>query len=707
MQPTYSDIQNRSVKTSNSHSVKYTDIQNRNSYTQANSNVQTTSTSSLQTNSSVAQGNSSTAQADNNNSDPQANSSNAQGNNNSSDTQGNSSNAQSDNSNSDAQASSSKSQANNSSDIQTNSSASQANNDSNDQSNNSKFQANNSNAQSNNSNSHENNSSDMHSNSKSQQNNSGDEANNTESQKLELSNKSLKYFQDLFKKHMDIQITEKQVKIDKNSKSNHANKDKTKENSKENNKDASNQQHAGEDTYLAKLQKNKTQQDQNIDLIFIYSDTMVSQSQITDIALPGLNETFSAIEKLTVSELQSSSLISWDLVGSKDEAITLQRLYSYLFEGNLIIYIAKLEAMFTITLPSYPQRSPGDAASETSIQGSRDGLIEDISSNVALIRRRIRSMHLVCHTYNIGELTNTKVAVLYMDNKISKHVKSTLLKRIENINVESMLTIGEMEQLISGRNRFYSFPVVDHSGRPDYIAKNILEGRFVVLVDNNPIALMGPCNLTTFLRSPEDSYFPVMATNIGILIRALSLLITVFLPSFYIAITMYHPDQIPFQLLSTIGIARVGLPVEAPLELFLIMVLMELFREATFRMPSSIAQTVTVVGGLIIGEASINAGLVSPIIVVIAALTIVASATLVNQTVTSTAVLLRFISYIFSSLLGMLGFILSFFTLLVILTRIRSFGVPYLVIMTPAYWGKLAHSFLELPMNWLKVHRNK
>jgi len=439
-------------------------------------------------------------------------------------------------------------------------------------------------------------------------------------------------------------------------------------------------------------------------LLLIYSDCMISQSSLIDFVLPSIEEVLSKIDRLTEQTLQNKLTMNWEVIASETESITLHRLSSFIFEGDLIVFVKEAKTLLSVTIPALPSRQPSDAAAETSIRGPRDGLVEDLSQNLALIRKRIRSVHLVCKTYTLGHLTNTKVALLYLDNKVNEQVRQTVEHRLENINVEALLTAGELEEVIS-ESHLYSFPLLDHSGRPDFLSQNLIEGRFVLLTDNNPVALIGPGKITSFLRSPEDRHFPVMATNIGILIRCISLFITIFLPSFYIAITTFHPDQIPFQLLATIGNSRVGLPLEAPIELFLIMFLMEMFREATFRMPSSIGQTVTVVGGLIIGESAINAGLVSPIIVVVAALTIVASASLINQSLTSTAVLLRFIFFFISSILGMFGFILCIFTLVIIFSQLKSFGVPYAVILTPPNWRKLLKSFFQVPNIWLPSTR--
>lgn len=444
----------------------------------------------------------------------------------------------------------------------------------------------------------------------------------------------------------------------------------------------------------------------NVSVLLLYSDCLISQSSLIDVVLPAIEKVLNSVNQLDAQSLEQKLSMNWQLLASKDEPITLHRLSSILFEGNLIVFIEQAQVLFAITVPTVPQRQPTDAPSETPIRGARDGLVEDVSQNLALIRKRLRTVHLVCKTYTIGHFTNTKVVLLYLDNKIKEQVRLTIEERIEGIDVESLLTIGDLEQLISEK-QYFSFPVVDHSGRPDYLAQNLLEGRFVILTDNNPIAMIGPGKLTGFLRSPEDKYFPVLATNFGILIRVFGLLLTIFLPAFYIAVTTFHPDQIPFQLLATIGNSRVGLPFEATIELFLIMCFMEVFREATFRMPGSISQAITVVGGLIIGDASINAGLVSPIIIVVAALTIVSGATLVNQTLASTAVLLRLIVYIVSAVLGMFGFILSFFLLVALLSKIKSFGAPYILNLEPNNWRKLLKTFFQVPLAWLPSTRKE
>lgn len=183
----------------------------------------------------------------------------------------------------------------------------------------------------------------------------------------------------------------------------------------------------------------------------------------------------------------------------------------------------------------------------------------------------------------------------------------------------------------------------------------------------------------------------------GRMLRFIGLFVTIFLPGFYIALTSFHMDQIPFPLVATISVGRMGLPMESGIEMFLIMPLMELFREAGVRLPSAIGQTLTVVGGLIIGDASIRAGMVSPLMIVVIAVTVVAGATIVNQVMTSSILILRFLCFILGASLGIYGFILSMILFLIYLTDLKSFGIPYLTPVTPLNIRQAITSLFKVP----------
>jgi len=246
------------------------------------------------------------------------------------------------------------------------------------------------------------------------------------------------------------------------------------------------------------------------------------------------------------------------------------------------------------------------------------------------------------------------------------------------------------------------FPLTHYTGRPDFAAECLLNGRFILIVDGNPSVIIGPVNLFLLLKSPEDASFPFLSVNMGRMLRFIGLLVTIFLPGFYIALTSFHMDQLPFPLVATISVGRMGLPMESGVEMFLIMLLMELFREAGVRLPSAIGQTLTVVGGLIIGDSAIRAGMVSPLMIVVIAVTVVAGATIVNQVMTSSVLILRFFSFVLGASLGIYGFILSIILFLIYLTDLKSFGIPYLTPLTPLNFKQALASLFKLPKGWMK-----
>jgi len=441
------------------------------------------------------------------------------------------------------------------------------------------------------------------------------------------------------------------------------------------------------------------------EVIFVLSKISVNQALLNETIYPAILNVYNSTKFQSLTQLEEIPTLFWTTISTENKPISINELAKLAFEGNLLCIFPGLKAIMSVNVCNIPKRSPEESATEPSIRGPRDGLIEDLDVNLAIIRKRIKSNHLAQQTYLIGTKSETKLSLLYMDNIANEDLIRNIKERLENIEIENLITTGQLEESLCTKN-FFSFPTIDYSSRPDFIVDSLLSGRFVLILDNNPSALIAPGNLVLLLKSPEDSYFPLLSSNIGKAFRMIALITTIFLPAFFIAIATFHPDQIPFSLLATISISRMGLPMEASLEMFLIMVLMELFREASIRLPSSIGQTLTVVGGLIIGEASIRAGLVSPIIIVMSAITLVASATLVNQSLTSTVVLIRFVAFLFASILGMFGVILSFILLLLHLSTIRSFGVPYLAPIAPLNLKSILPAIFQVPMKWGKKGPN-
>jgi spore germination protein KA len=341
--------------------------------------------------------------------------------------------------------------------------------------------------------------------------------------------------------------------------------------------------------------------------------------------------------------------------------------------GYALLYYEATDIFYSIPIGNVPNRQPEESNMEASVRGSRDGFVEDLNINIALIRKRIHSTLLKCEYYEFGEMTKTKTALMYMDGVIQDHVLTEIRNQLNVVNIPSLVSINQLEAALH-TNRF--FPLFQYSGRPDFATKSLLDGKFLLLVDGNPSSSIAPNTFLLLLKSPEDIYFTTH--NFGILsnsLRVIGLLVALFVPGLWASLVGFHQEQIPFPLLATVTVARTGLPVSSIMELFIILGLFELFREASLRLPRVVGQTLTVVGGIIIGESAIRAGLISPTLLVIAAITAVATFTLSNQELLATISLLRIFILILSSLFGFFGFFVGLYLILSYFADLKSFGI--------------------------------
>ncbi|RNB89786.1 spore germination protein [Brevibacillus fluminis] len=353
-----------------------------------------------------------------------------------------------------------------------------------------------------------------------------------------------------------------------------------------------------------------------------------------------------------------------------------------IFAGMLIVVIGDVQQIYMVPLSKSPNRNIEESAIDISIYGPRDGFVEDYGMNLALIRKRFRSQSLAVEEYLVGKRSATKVGLLYVQDIVNPSFVQKVRSRLSAIDIDSLISAAQLQDLLGGR-RFSFFPLFIFSGRPDFAVDCLSRGRFLLLVEGSPLVIIAPANLFLVLKTPEDSHFPFWITSVSRVLRIFGLLISILLPGFWIALTQYNQDQLPFPLLATITQTRIGLPFPASMELFLMLFLLDLFREAGSRLPRSISQTLTVVGGIVIGDAAIRAALISPSLLIVAALSSVANYTLSNQALAGAVSMLRIAIFLASSILGMYGFVLSVIVLIQHLAAQQSFGLPYLTPISP------------------------
>ncbi|GAM14691.1 spore germination protein GerKA [Mesobacillus selenatarsenatis SF-1] len=356
---------------------------------------------------------------------------------------------------------------------------------------------------------------------------------------------------------------------------------------------------------------------------------------------------------------------------------SMNEIVNLVFSGSLIVFREGTPFFYVFNISKVPQRSPQESSTEVSIKGPKDSFTEEMNINISLIRKRIKSEQLYCESFTLGSLSKTEVSLLYLHDKANWDIIQEVRQRLADFQGESVVSSGQLEQWLSERS-LSLFPLFDYVTRSDYVIESMLRGRFVLIVNGSPSVLIGPSNMFELIKSPEDVHFPYYLVLLGRLIRIVGLVVAVFLPGFWVSLSSVNIDQLPFALLATVVVSREGLPLPIALEAIFILGLFELLREAGVRMPSVLGQTVSIVGGIIIGDAAIRAGLASPTMIVIIALAAVASYTLVNQSLVGTVSVLRVYTLLLSIFLGIYGLFIGFFSILIYLSILESFKVAYL-----------------------------
>ncbi len=377
---------------------------------------------------------------------------------------------------------------------------------------------------------------------------------------------------------------------------------------------------------------------------------------------------------------------------------------SLLYTGNVLLFFEDDGLLISSNIAKKPNRTPEDTNIGAPIKGPRDNFTEDISVNIALIRKRIPTNSLCVEKFQVGKRSQTTVALLYFDDIASKKTLSSIQKQLNEVDTEIIFSGDLLMENVNKSAKL--FPRIDYTGRADHAVQSLAAGRFVILVDGVAYAIITPVNLFTLLKTTEDNETPVIYASFERLLRILGMTIGIGLPAFWLALTTFHQDQLPHLLLATVVQSNTGLPIPSVIEMLIMLFMFELFREAGLRLPTALGGTIGVVGGLIIGDAAIRAGITSPAMIVIIATSMIATSTLVNQSVLTAVSILRIFFILLTSFFGMFGFLISVLCLVLYLSNIRVFGVPYLNIAADLSWITIKQTLLRLPPSQYKERPN-
>jgi len=431
----------------------------------------------------------------------------------------------------------------------------------------------------------------------------------------------------------------------------------------------------------------------------IYVDGLVNTSLISDGALSPLMVDSQWINEVGKLNSYNAYKIVKDrllTIGEITETNQVNELADQIMAGNTALLLDGSGQALILNAKRWESRAVAEPETETVVRGPRDGFTENISVNTAHIRRRIRTSRLKSEGMKIGALTKTDVLIMYITGIVDDKVVQEVRTRLSRIDTDSILESGYIEEFIEDEP-FTPFAQMNVTERPDKVAGGLLEGQVAILVDNTPFVLTVPYTFPQFLGSPEDYYNRYPWATFVRLLRIITLMIAMLGPSVYVAITSFHQEMIPTSLLISIASSREGIPFPAFMEAVLMEATFEILREAGVRLPRPVGPAISFVGALVIGEAAVTAKLVSPIMVVVVALTAIASFTIPSLEGSIAIRLVRFPIIFLAGALGLFGVMVALLAILIHLCALRSFGVPFLSPIAPLSLRDMKDSFVRFP----------
>lgn len=387
------------------------------------------------------------------------------------------------------------------------------------------------------------------------------------------------------------------------------------------------------------------------------------------------------------------------LAGPNFKEIDLGRLEFYLYNGfTALVYKGKI---YVIETKASLDRSVSFPEMEQDLYGAKDALLENYQKNIGLIKRRLKSSHLKTKEYKLGRYTQTATGVLYVDNITDMSLVKRIDALLNKIDTDSVIDVGELKQFLT-MDKGNVFPPTKLTERPDVIVKALLDGKLVIVMDTSPFAIILPAVLADFINPISDKYlYQRNANNLKIL-RMICFFLTIFTPAFYIAIITYNQETIPASLLTNFITQNEGIPFPATIETFFMIFICEMLRESDIRFPNNFSSSISILGALILGDAAVSANIVSPIMIIITALTFISSMIFSNVELSGAIRIWRFITMIISSFYGLYGVALSFIFFIVSLSSYSSFGLPYTFPVVPFSLPYLKETLYESD-----IHDNK
>ena len=407
-------------------------------------------------------------------------------------------------------------------------------------------------------------------------------------------------------------------------------------------------------------------------LFLIYTDNIVNGDAIHDFIMTNVM----ARRELPGAELQSL-MEEAIAIGEMTKITTLEEVYDAVLLGDTAILMDGDDFALQASTKGFPSRGVNKAETEVVVQGPKDAFTEVMATNIVLTRRRIRDTRLKLKRKKAGKRSKTDIGLMYMEDLVRPELLQKIETQIDRMDLDHLPDSGYAEQLLEQR-QFSPFPQLQMTERPDKTASALLEGRVALLVDNTPYAILLPATLNTFFQAAEDYYDRWEIMSFIRLIRFGAAFLAVTLPGLYIAFSVYHPQLMPTALALKVAATRAAIPFSVIGEVLIMELAFELLREAGIRLPSPVSSTIGIVGGIIIGSAAVDAGIVSPAVVIVSALTGICTFVIPNVSVVSGLRISKYLVILLASVFGIFGVWAALLLLLAHLASLTSYGIPYL-----------------------------
>lgn len=422
----------------------------------------------------------------------------------------------------------------------------------------------------------------------------------------------------------------------------------------------------------------------------IYIEGLSNIAEINDHVLSSLMQP--SAEGLSVQEIVKHKLF----VSKLDTVFTFADCVEALSNGKPVLLYEGSSQGLALGLTKWEKRSIDEPTAESGIRGPREGFTESMGVNTSLMRRIIKSPAMKMEPIVIGEYTQTQIMVAYIEGIVDQGLVEEVTSRLKRIKVDSILESGYIEELIED-NPYSPFPQLKATERPDTACSALLEGRVVILTDGTPFVLVAPTTLFSLLQSHEDYYQRFWISSAIRWLRYTFSVLSLLLPSLYVAVLTFHQEMVPTALLISMASSREAVPFPALVEALIMEVTFEVLREAGVRLPKQVGAAVSIVGALVIGQAAVQAGIVSAPMVIVVAITGVASFMIPRYVVGISIRMLRFPIILLAGTLGLLGVMLGVITIIIHLCSLRSFGVPYLTPLAPFKANELKDVLIRAP----------